>query len=720
MSVSGFSEAGTGQFGSQEFSYLLLESTPSGWGRANRLPPAGFHDAACVATRPLTTINMANYVLEILDGDRAGEVLPVGDSTIRIGRKTGNDIVLTDEKTSGVHCEIMPEGDRLVLKDLGSTNGTFLDGKRVTELVLTPGDIVTIGRTKVKYRELGDDSAGAGDYGDADAGEFAMRTIDAGRLKKRGGSIGLIALLLLVIAGGGGWYWWDGQQAGPGQAKGAPADTKPLAVSGNRLDAVVATCETDESWSLRTAGHGFRSGGQPHTGSASFSAYHDLDEGDEAKVVKSDDDFAVMQLAQPIEVFAGRTLTIAAYVKTTETAQIALRSRVFASNEDVPFRFCHGTKMAAFTDGWQRIECFATIPTGCDRLSVEVVALLPDQDCEALVDDIAVTAGGDENSVEIALKESGQTAFGFGSSVAVRSTDSANPGTVLRVLPNRVPEVFTRLHKAGYCVLSDLGASLSCSENETGLEFVSKGSEGLQFVMPIDAAGGLLVAEGTASKFASVAVQSSFDAQRVLFGSYATRAMLQVDAKVKVSGAAGSGLYRVLIEADQVSLVLGFRSQRQQAGAHVRNAEEAQAEGRPGDALDLLAQLFEEVPMDSESLTKAQRLRVELLSAQASEIAALRSDLEEADFFKTRGGFERVAAGVDELVALYGAHNVEDLADAEALRSKARERLVGLDQATHAPQRERLTALADAFGLVGQQALQKIVSDYILRHLNGK
>ena len=668
---------------------------------------------------------MANYVLEILDGDRAGEVLPVGDSTIRIGRKTGNDIVLTDEKTSGVHCEIMPEGDRLVLKDLGSTNGTFLDGKRVTELVLSPGDVVTIGRTKVKYRELGDDSAGAGDAGDADAGQFAMRTIDAGRLQKRGGSVGLVVVLLLVIAGGGGWYWWDSQQAGPGQVKGVPADTKPLAVSGNRLDAVAATCETDESWALRTAGHGFRSGGQPHTGSSSFSAYHDLDEGDldegdEAKEVKSDDDFAVMQLAEPIEVFAGRTLTIAAYVRTTETAQIALRSRVFASNEDVPFRFCHGTQMAAFTDGWQRIECFATIPTGCDRLSVEVVALLPDQDCEALVDDIAVTPGGAENPVEIALKESGQTAFGFGSSVAVRSTDSANPVTVLRILPSGVPQTFARLHKAGYCVLSDLGASLSCSGSETGLEFVSEGCDGLQFVMPIDAAGGLLIAEGAASKFASVAVQSNFDAQRVLFGSYATRAMLQFENLVKVSGATGGGLYRVSMEAGKVSLVLGFRSQRQQAGAHVRNAEDAQAEGRPGDALDQLAQLFENVPMDSESLTNAQRLRVELLSAQASEVAALRSDLEEADFFKTRGGFERVASGVDELVALYGEHNVEDLSDAEALRSKALERLVDLDQATHAPQRERLTALADAFGLVGQQALQKIVSDYILRHLNGK
>ena len=85
-----------------------------------------------------------------------------------------------------------------------------------------------------------------------------------------------------------------------------------------------------------------------------------------------------------------------------------------------------------------------------------------------------------------------------------------------------------------------------------------------------------------------------------------------------------------------------------------------------------------------------------------------------------RFGVEKLGLGVDELVALYGAHNVEDLSDAEALRSKALERLVDLDQATHAPQRERLTALADAFGLVGQQALQKIVSDYILRHLNGK
>src|SRR6185295_2418295 len=40
--------------------------------------------------RPLTDSCMANYVLEILDGDRAGEVLPVTDRTLRIGRKPAN------------------------------------------------------------------------------------------------------------------------------------------------------------------------------------------------------------------------------------------------------------------------------------------------------------------------------------------------------------------------------------------------------------------------------------------------------------------------------------------------------------------------------------------------------------------------------------------------------------------------------------------------------
>ena len=142
---------------------------------------------------------MAKYVLEILDGDRAGEVLPVADRPLRIGRKPGNDLVLADEKTSGVHAEVVLEGDRHVLRDLGSTNGTFLDGKRVTEIVLTPGDVVTVGRLRVKFRAEGEAAT-------ADAGDLAVRRLDAGRVGRRSGSVGLLAGVLVLALGAGGWF----------------------------------------------------------------------------------------------------------------------------------------------------------------------------------------------------------------------------------------------------------------------------------------------------------------------------------------------------------------------------------------------------------------------------------------------------------------------------------------------------------------------------------
>ena len=88
---------------------------------------------------------MANYVLEILDGDRAGDVLPVSDRTVRIGRKPTNDLVLADEKTSGVHAEVVLEGDRHVLRDLGSTNGTLVAEQPVAEVPLENQGEFTVG-----------------------------------------------------------------------------------------------------------------------------------------------------------------------------------------------------------------------------------------------------------------------------------------------------------------------------------------------------------------------------------------------------------------------------------------------------------------------------------------------------------------------------------------------------------------------------------------------
>ena len=212
---------------------------------------------------------MVNYVLEILDGDRAGEVVPVAERPLRIGRKPGNDLVLADEKTSGVHAEVVLEGDRHVLRDLGSTNGTFLDGKRLTEIVLTPGDVVTIGRLRVKFRLQGEQAP--------DAGELAVRRLDAGRLRGRSGSVGVLAVVLLVGLGAGGWFWWQGRQDAGDDPSAKAHSMAPVVVPGNKLAAAIAGCESEEGWLLRAGGCSGWLGGAGGAGTVAFGADDEQD-----------------------------------------------------------------------------------------------------------------------------------------------------------------------------------------------------------------------------------------------------------------------------------------------------------------------------------------------------------------------------------------------------------------------------------------------------------
>jgi pSer/pThr/pTyr-binding forkhead associated (FHA) protein len=76
------------------------------------------------------------------------------DSTpVTLGRATDNDLVLdTDEFASVHHARIEPRRDGIWLQDLDSTNGTFLNGSRLTRpQKLTPGDVIRVGETDLRY-----------------------------------------------------------------------------------------------------------------------------------------------------------------------------------------------------------------------------------------------------------------------------------------------------------------------------------------------------------------------------------------------------------------------------------------------------------------------------------------------------------------------------------------------------------------------------------------
>ena len=68
-----------------------------------------------------------------------------------IGRSRECDLRITDGNASRRHAEIVQEGDDYVVVDLGSTNGTELNGRRITREELTDGDRITIGATDLVF-----------------------------------------------------------------------------------------------------------------------------------------------------------------------------------------------------------------------------------------------------------------------------------------------------------------------------------------------------------------------------------------------------------------------------------------------------------------------------------------------------------------------------------------------------------------------------------------
>lgn len=91
--------------------------------------------------------------LVVTEGQLAGTSLPLGRSGVLVGRAPECTLVLDDEFASGRHARIFPRPEGWFVEDLGSRNGTFLGGSRVTGAVpVTVGSVLRIGRTTIELR----------------------------------------------------------------------------------------------------------------------------------------------------------------------------------------------------------------------------------------------------------------------------------------------------------------------------------------------------------------------------------------------------------------------------------------------------------------------------------------------------------------------------------------------------------------------------------------
>jgi len=84
--------------------------------------------------------------------DEDDELL-LDSAALLVGRGSGNDVNLArDEFASSNHARVEPRRDGVWVEDVGSTNGTYLNGIRLTQAKrLTPGDILRVGETELRY-----------------------------------------------------------------------------------------------------------------------------------------------------------------------------------------------------------------------------------------------------------------------------------------------------------------------------------------------------------------------------------------------------------------------------------------------------------------------------------------------------------------------------------------------------------------------------------------
>ena len=67
-----------------------------------------------------------------------------------LGRRSTNRVVISDNAVSGEHCRLTYSDGKVIVEDMGSTNGTILNGEKITVSEIKNGDVLILGKTKYK------------------------------------------------------------------------------------------------------------------------------------------------------------------------------------------------------------------------------------------------------------------------------------------------------------------------------------------------------------------------------------------------------------------------------------------------------------------------------------------------------------------------------------------------------------------------------------------
>ncbi|MBC7291144.1 MAG: FHA domain-containing protein [Actinotalea sp.] len=119
-------------------------------------PPAGGRPEGRQAEQrpsPIPRRDTGPRRLVVVEGPLRGTTLPLGTSAILIGRAPSCTLVLDDDYSSSRHARVYPEGGQWFVEDLGSTNGTYVDRRRVDgPTPVRPGIQIRVGQSTLELQ----------------------------------------------------------------------------------------------------------------------------------------------------------------------------------------------------------------------------------------------------------------------------------------------------------------------------------------------------------------------------------------------------------------------------------------------------------------------------------------------------------------------------------------------------------------------------------------
>ena len=128
-------------------------------------------DSLAEGTLEIVSVNVKGTVAWTPVLDVNGKRYPITRSRTVIGRGADADITVDDTSISRKHVEVLWDGTRAQVNDLGSTNGSQLNGQQVAKAPLPADSVITIGRTRIVFRVLAQSS---------DVDQFAELRLDGG------------------------------------------------------------------------------------------------------------------------------------------------------------------------------------------------------------------------------------------------------------------------------------------------------------------------------------------------------------------------------------------------------------------------------------------------------------------------------------------------------------------------------------------------------------